>query len=85
MQNVLESAIQLAAGQKITLDLVQDFLSTRDDYPSLTGEKLTDISEIEKHLIKQYLKKFRQNKSKTAAALGISRQTLYRRLKEYNL
>jgi len=40
---------------------------------------------MEKQMIKQYLVKFRHNKTKTAEALGISRQTLYRRLKEYNL
>lgn len=85
MQNVLESVIQLATEQEITLDMVQDYLLPNPEPLELSQEYLTDISEIEKQMIKQYLLKFRQNKTKTAEALGISRQTLYRRLKEYNL
>lgn len=85
MQNVLESSIQLAAGQEITIDLVQDCLMFNSAPVKPSGEHLTEISEMEKQMIKQYLVKFRHNKTKTAEALGISRQTLYRRLKEYNL
>lgn len=85
MQNVLEGAIQLATGQEITLDLVQDYFSPNTNPLELSEEQLTDISEIEKQMIKQYLAKFRQNKTKTAEALGMSRQTLYRRLKDYDL
>lgn len=85
MQNVLESAIQLATGQEITLDLVQDCMMFSSIPVQPPGEHLTEISEMEKQMIKQYLVKFRHNKTKTAEALGISRQTLYRRLKEYNL
>ncbi len=85
MQNVLESAIQLATGDEITLDLVEDCFLPGSDPLELSQDQLTDISEIEKQMIKQYLIKFRQNKTKTAEALGISRQTLYRRLKEYGL
>lgn len=85
MQNVLEGAIQLATGHEITLDLVRDYFVPRNDPLELSEEQLTDISEIERQMIKQYLIKFRQNKTKTAEALGISRQTLYRRLKEYGL
>ena len=85
MQNVLESSIQLAAGQEITIALVQDCLMFNSAPVKPSGEHLTEISEMEKQMIKQYLVKFRHNKTKTAEALGISRQTLYRRLKEYNL
>jgi DNA-binding NtrC family response regulator len=71
--------------QEITLDLVRDCFVAKNDPLELSERQLTDISEIERQMIKQYLIKFRQNKTKTAEALGISRQTLYRRLKEYNL
>jgi transcriptional regulator with PAS, ATPase and Fis domain len=85
MQNVLESAVQLAADQEITLDLVEDCFLPNTGSLELPQDHLTDISQVEKQMIKQYLIKFRQNKTKTAEALGISRQTLYRRLKEYGL
>jgi len=85
MQNVLEGAIQLATGHEITLDLVEDYFSSQDKNTDSDHTQVADLSEVEKQLIIQYLNKFRQNKTKTAAALGMSRQTLYRRLKEYNL
>ena len=43
------------------------------------------LTEIERRLIETALSKSRQNKSRAAELLGISRPRLYRRIKELNL
>ncbi len=43
------------------------------------------LNELERHLIEHALKKGRQNKSKAADLLGISRPRLYRRIKELEI
>ena len=43
------------------------------------------LHEIEKETILQYLKEFRQNKTHTAKALGISIRTLRNKLIEYGV
>lgn len=89
MQNVLEGAIQLAEGPLITYDLVKDYFNQSGNRISETlikaeNENLT-ISAMEKQMIESYLEKYKYNKTEAAKALGMSRRTLYRRLKEYNL
>ena len=43
------------------------------------------LTEIERRLIETALSRARQNKSRAAELLGISRPRLYRRIKELNL
>ncbi len=43
------------------------------------------LTQVERRLIEQALQRARQNKSRTAELLGISRPRLYRRIKELNL
>lgn len=50
------------------------------------GHKLSDISaDAEKEAISQALLKYRFNKSLVARTLGISRNKLYKKLREYGL
>lgn len=88
LQNILEGAIQLANGNEITYDLVQEYFVQNNQVKSSLSTKLIEnktIAEIEKQVILDCLKKHSFNKTETAEALGISRRTLYRRLKEYQL
>jgi PAS domain S-box-containing protein len=51
-----------------------------------TGEDLqSNIEELEKDMIRKTLEKLSQNKSRAAEALGISRKTLFRKIKKLNL
>jgi len=43
------------------------------------------MNELEKEAIEKYLKKFKNNRKKTAKALNISERTLYRKIKEYDV
>ncbi len=56
------------------------------DYKYCFEEKTEKtLSDYEKEIIESTLIRFSGNKSKTANALGIKRQTLYNKIKEYNL
>ncbi len=89
MQNVLEGAIQMTTGDLVTFDLVQEYFSPSDtpltETFNRTPTEIMTISAVEKKMIQNYLDKYKHNKTETARALGMSRRTLYRRLKEYNL
>ena len=43
------------------------------------------MEEYEREIIDKFLKKFKNNRRKTAKALNISERTLYRKLKEYDI
>tara|TARA_Y100001970_G_scaffold120832_2_gene149887 strand:+ start:3911 stop:5110 length:1200 start_codon:yes stop_codon:yes gene_type:complete len=43
------------------------------------------MEELEVEVIERYLKKFKNNRRKTAKALDISERTLYRKIKQYDL
>lgn len=85
LQNVLEAAIQLTSGNTISYDYIQEYLRSNEESTPKQDEENLTISCIEKQMILKCLGKHNYNKSKTAKALGISRRTLYRRLKEYNI
>lgn len=81
LNHVIERAVLMSAGTQIRAN----DLALR---PSVgTSQKLEDMSleDVEAHLIKKALDRFGGNVSAAAAALGLSRSALYRRLQRYNL
>ncbi len=79
--NVLEQAAILGDGKKITpSDLPRHIGKTR-------GQKmlfrLKTLAEVEKRYIQRVLEETEGNKAKAANILGISRETLYQKLKQY--
>jgi Nif-specific regulatory protein len=81
LRNALEQAVILGDGKKIT----------PADLPTEIGKtgrgkmifRLKPLTEIEKHYILRVLEETEGNKAKAAAVLGISRETLYQKLKLY--
>jgi len=65
---------------KLEIELIDlpKFLSGRNP-------EISTIKEAEKNLVKRSLKVFDENVSLASKALGISRSTLYRKIKEYDL
>ena len=65
-----------------------EYINIKD--ASILGLKEDSIGEMtmleyEREIIDRYLKKFKNNRRKTAKALNISERTLYRKLKEYDI
>jgi DNA-binding NtrC family response regulator len=93
LKSVLERAFIFAKGQIIQLnDLPKELLNFSQQYrnskkvslPSNHLSKLTLI-EHEKQLILEALKEANGNKRKAAQKLGISRATLYNKMRKYGL
>jgi DNA-binding protein Fis len=89
--NPANSALFLPSSNKEN-DLKNNFdndLTSIDD-ASISGLKDEAVgemtmNELEKEVIEKYLKKFKNNRRKTARALNISERTLYRKIKEYSV
>lgn len=91
LRNVVERAVLLARGDRVTVeDLSLTNLATVGDSAELTGgslgrsESLT-LAEVERQHIFAALNAHGWNKSRTAAALGIERSTLDRKIRRYEL
>lgn len=84
LRNVLERAIILAENELITPKVLPvEIASTK---PIISSGLLSlKISDMEKYLIEKALNIYDGNKQKTAQALGISRKTLYRKMKTYKI
>jgi transcriptional regulator with PAS, ATPase and Fis domain len=91
LQNVLSGAIRLSAGKYITYDSICDYfqgkidIRSNQDEPDDFMQMTAVVMETEKQMILECLAKHNYSKNMTANALGISRQTLYRRMKQYQL
>jgi len=82
LQNLIEGAVSLSTGPLITLDLT---IPNMENHPLGMDTLAGTPFDQEKNTIMASLAHNHFNKTKTAAALGISRRTLYRRLKAMNL
>ncbi len=82
LENTLEKAAVIAEGVYIYPKDI-DFMSEyNEDNESIFSDQT--IQQVEKQLIMQTLKKFDNNKTKAADALGITTKTLRNKLNEYD-
>lgn len=85
LENVIEYAVNMEQGNIITLSsLPLRLRRSRMTAPQSNGMEVKSLEEMERETIYKALKLYR-NKDKVAAALGIGRATLYRKLKKYCL
>jgi DNA-binding NtrC family response regulator len=92
LEHALEGAILLCTGETIEVnDLAMYF--HRSDRPALAGESpgagpagdSGSLEELERDHIERMLRQYRYSRTKTADALGISKKTLYLKIKRYGL
>lgn len=90
LQNIIQHAVIFSEHNTITpKDLPAYISSSRPLLSSSENAQLTDdippLEEMEKAIIKKALAKYNANYSEIAKKLGISRSTLWRKIKQYNL
>jgi DNA-binding NtrC family response regulator len=81
LKNVIQYSTAMAGGEKITLYSLPPFFH---DITLSKGER-NGSQSIDKYSILSALEETRYNKKKTAEMLGISRKTLYEKLKKYEI
>ncbi len=86
LENAVERAVALARGPVIT----RDDLPRWREHPRLLTDSLGDgefptLADLERHHIQKALDRFSGNRVKMSQALGISKTTLWRKLKELDL
>jgi len=81
LRNVLEQAVILGDGSKITPSDLPANVAKRGRGKMLF--RIKTLAEIEKQYIQRVLEEAEGNKAKAATVLGISRETLYQKLKQY--
>ncbi len=84
LENSIEAAVVLAHGKRIE---ISDFPSAllRDTCLPIETDSPGTIRENEARLLKEVLEECSWNKKEAAQRLGISRNTLYRKLKKYQI
>jgi DNA-binding NtrC family response regulator len=82
LKNILERAIFLAAGGPLSIENFRGIESSAssEEFPSA---EVRDLDQIELEHIKAAIKRMGGDKRKAAAALGISKSALYRKLKKF--
>lgn len=87
LENTVERAVILCQGQQITPQVLptQFFPDTIPPDNIGTGKDEFTLRDLEKEAIRAALHKMGNNKSQTAKMLGIARQTLLNKIKEYDL
>ncbi|MBI4593787.1 MAG: sigma-54-dependent Fis family transcriptional regulator [Candidatus Rokubacteria bacterium] len=83
LENLIERAFAMGTREQITLADLPSLSARSDVTPALTTKTIPTLGDVEKELILRALAVFNNDKEEAARALGISRRTIYRRLKEY--
>ncbi len=88
LQNVIEYSINMTNSNNIKYENLPEKLKKENKMTSYLEEEIFPLRELEKREIGKALnqyKEYKKDKEKVAKALGISRATLYRKLKEYEI
>jgi DNA-binding NtrC family response regulator len=85
LENMIERAYAMGAREQISLLDLQILGRPTAVTASTSSKPIPTLAEVEKELILRALGVFKNDKEAAARALGISRRTIYRRLKEYGM
>src|SRR5687767_14337904 len=85
LENLIERAYAMGAREQIGVTDLQILGRPSVATPTSSTKAVPTLAEVEKDLILKALAVFKNDKEASARALGISRRTIYRRLKEYGL
>jgi DNA-binding NtrC family response regulator len=84
LENALEHACAIAEGTEIGVwDLPERIRRYTADIPAATSHSIQPLWQVERDYIMAALRACKGNKQRTARALRIAQDTLYRKLKQY--
>jgi DNA-binding NtrC family response regulator len=84
LNNVIERAVILSTGENITVDDLTADIKSSIPSPAVKSDRQS-LAEMEREHILQILHTTEGNKTRAAEILGISKKTLYHKLREYGL
>ncbi|MBX9973411.1 sigma-54-dependent Fis family transcriptional regulator [Cytobacillus firmus] len=85
LENVIEASIHLTSSEMITIESLPDYMKESAVYP-VGKMNLKDIlEETEKRILTQSLSKYNNDRIEAAKALGISKSSMYEKLKKYGI
>ncbi len=89
LESTIAHAVIMADGDQIRINDLPDAVRygerPRLGLPHLRDDGLPTLQDMERQLIERALEKLKGNQTEVAKALGISRSTLWRKLKEYGM
>ena len=84
LENIVERAVNLVEGDMIGSDLL-GIVSAPAGKHAVKNRRGLRLAEVEKQAISEILQEMKFNLSRASKSLGISRATLYNKIKKYNL
>jgi transcriptional regulator of acetoin/glycerol metabolism len=91
LENSIERAVALGDQQAIEVDDLPPAIASASSAPEIhpktasAGVSSTDLEDIERATIQRVFEQVKGDKALAGKMLGISRATLYRKLKRYNI
>lgn len=85
LENVLEYAVNMTEGNILTKEFLPPYLLKKENKHFSTDNIVLSLEELECQEIKKAIKLFAGNMSRAAKALGIARNTLYEKIKKYQI
>lgn len=89
LESIVSHAVIMADGASITADdlpeQVRNGLRPRLALPNYSAATIPTINEMEAQLIRSALERLEGNQTEAAKRLGVSRSTLWRKMKEYGI
>ncbi|RJR12513.1 PAS domain-containing protein [Candidatus Parcubacteria bacterium] len=85
LENVIQAAVHLSTGDKLTLEALPDYLTESYTIPFGSKSLKETLEEAEKQAIIQTLENVHDDKLEAAKLLGISKSSLYEKIKKYNI
>ena len=83
LRNMMQRAVVLGLKDELQLDDFPEEI--RRPAPALSSAGPGTLDEMERQRIVDALRQFAGNKKEAAAALGISRDTIYQKIKKYGI
>ncbi|MEG9298654.1 sigma 54-interacting transcriptional regulator [Mangrovibacillus sp. Mu-81] len=85
LENVINASTYLSNEHQISLSSLPQYMKSGNLYNVESNTLKEIIEDTEKKVLEQSMKKFQEDKRKMASALGISKSTMYEKLKKYDL